>query len=777
MPIKIVTPFADTGDKTTVPPTDASNFVNFSKGYTPDYALEIGQATNAKPVERDKMNYLFNLVTGEIKSWQEAGFSQWYNPSITGITYPLNAFVFGSDGKPYRSKIANNSANPIGSANWELVLTVTDIESRIPMLEKGSAYGGDIKAAPTGFYEFANLPTGGPAEAGAGALECKVWGGGSSWYGFQRYTSSAVAQQWIRSGTGTASTTLTWTTWVPTAFSFKSTLNEYGVLDAYSSKNSGGNLCPDAALLDRAGDGTLTSFRAWTFAVGSPSGSGDYSGWSIDRTGATGNAAVWKGQVTAVGSGGSPELVTHTNAKVTCDSGNFYDVSVQFYSPALVNIPNVSFDVGAVFYDAFGSILSGTDGFVAGARVRETNIVSQFRRTYGGRVQAPRNAIYMAFSLRIAATSGSGASGFYFSNPMIVPFVGYANNLGWRNNLARDKTSLDAYAIDPRVGAPGGYYITTDNPSTNPVPLFNDGVLTVNRLDTQNADGTVRDVRVLQQATDATTGRTSSRIITNGTLGAWRTDFQIQDATHSCWPAQSGFDWDSQSILMTEPVLRTVLRSSAITFASPSVVTASSHTPFQQYGISAEEGTLETFAYGQPAIIQQRYTAFSGTVYTRHYPASSGSGTFTPWVVTPLNKWFSSGSATVTFTKTSGAGVFSAASNANYSVVPDTVGNRFILNITGNLTFKSGDIVGTITMSADPFLNAIYGPLPANPSVMFSTAIIVSPSGSSAVAAGGQIADLTNRKISALVSMTNASSSGSSLYYNQTFSFGPLVLR
>jgi hypothetical protein len=52
-PPLILTPFANTGDQTVIPPTDPNGFVNFANGYTPDYEINLGSGDpQAKAVER-----------------------------------------------------------------------------------------------------------------------------------------------------------------------------------------------------------------------------------------------------------------------------------------------------------------------------------------------------------------------------------------------------------------------------------------------------------------------------------------------------------------------------------------------------------------------------------------------------------------------------------------------------------------------------------------------------------------------------------------------------
>jgi len=59
VPPLILTPFANAGDQTVIPPTDPNGFVNFANGYTPDYEINLGSGDpQAKAVERGIQNYL-----------------------------------------------------------------------------------------------------------------------------------------------------------------------------------------------------------------------------------------------------------------------------------------------------------------------------------------------------------------------------------------------------------------------------------------------------------------------------------------------------------------------------------------------------------------------------------------------------------------------------------------------------------------------------------------------------------------------------------------------
>lgn len=144
-----VRPFAESGDKTNPPDNDNAGFVSFTQGYTADY--EINLAANnpqAKAVERQVQNALFNGITDNLLWYQSHGFMQYSNT----ITYQLNDMVVdntGSTGSPvweiFRSRINNNGNKPstvsqnTPSPTWEKIPLPSAIKSMIPF-----PAGGDL---------------------------------------------------------------------------------------------------------------------------------------------------------------------------------------------------------------------------------------------------------------------------------------------------------------------------------------------------------------------------------------------------------------------------------------------------------------------------------------------------------------------------------------------------------------------------------------------------------------------------------------------------------
>lgn len=132
-PFKI--PFATSGTQAVIPDSDLSGNVNFTDGYTPDYELDPSSDPNAKLIERDKMNFLFNRVTASIGEIQKAGVAAWYS---TLAPYEYGAVVHRG-GRVWQSTVANNATQPgdVG-ASW---VDITDLEA------SDSAYGRVLLAA------------------------------------------------------------------------------------------------------------------------------------------------------------------------------------------------------------------------------------------------------------------------------------------------------------------------------------------------------------------------------------------------------------------------------------------------------------------------------------------------------------------------------------------------------------------------------------------------------------------------------------------------------
>ncbi|SUW63490.1 Uncharacterised protein [Buttiauxella agrestis] len=118
----IKVPFADSGDKTAVPETDSGGGVNMTQGYGQAYSLDPATDPSAKRIERDKMNWLFNIITKAIHEIQISGVA----PFITSADNGGSPFSYGKgalislDGVNYQSLEDANTTTPPG-AKWSAV--------------------------------------------------------------------------------------------------------------------------------------------------------------------------------------------------------------------------------------------------------------------------------------------------------------------------------------------------------------------------------------------------------------------------------------------------------------------------------------------------------------------------------------------------------------------------------------------------------------------------------------------------------------------------------
>ena len=147
-------PFADSGDKSAVPETDATGGVNMTQGYGQAYSLDPATDPSAKRIEREMMNGLFNLITAAISEMQAAGVT----PFITEDDNDGTAFSYGKGamtilgGVVYQSLEDANTTTPPG-AKWATLANLSNALSRQNPF-------GDIKADGTVNTALANLGLG-----------------------------------------------------------------------------------------------------------------------------------------------------------------------------------------------------------------------------------------------------------------------------------------------------------------------------------------------------------------------------------------------------------------------------------------------------------------------------------------------------------------------------------------------------------------------------------------------------------------------------------------
>jgi len=112
--------FAERGDREDI--SDEANIdgsVSYAEGYGFDYERNPALDVDARPIERRKMNSLFNVISALCIQFQNQGFPEWYQTETTSsrIKYPKGSIVRYS-GSFYQSLIDDNTASPDAADRW-----------------------------------------------------------------------------------------------------------------------------------------------------------------------------------------------------------------------------------------------------------------------------------------------------------------------------------------------------------------------------------------------------------------------------------------------------------------------------------------------------------------------------------------------------------------------------------------------------------------------------------------------------------------------------------
>lgn len=124
---RIITPFAEQGDKDIIPESPVGLDVNWQTGYPQSYEEDPGTPENpnldARFVERDKTNQLLNDITSNTKEWQERAYPEFILPSNNGgIPFPYGkGAVVSYNGLYYISLNGSNTAIPT-SSSWDVYI-------------------------------------------------------------------------------------------------------------------------------------------------------------------------------------------------------------------------------------------------------------------------------------------------------------------------------------------------------------------------------------------------------------------------------------------------------------------------------------------------------------------------------------------------------------------------------------------------------------------------------------------------------------------------------
>lgn len=120
---RIITPWAENGDKDSIPETPVGLLANWQSGYPSSYEEDPGTPEspnpNARFVERDVTNQIYNDITSNIQEWQNRVYPEFVSPTNNGgtpVSYDINAKVYFED-VLYRS-LKNNNTDLIGEAGW-----------------------------------------------------------------------------------------------------------------------------------------------------------------------------------------------------------------------------------------------------------------------------------------------------------------------------------------------------------------------------------------------------------------------------------------------------------------------------------------------------------------------------------------------------------------------------------------------------------------------------------------------------------------------------------
>lgn len=136
--------YAESGDLKIIPetpPLDGSE--NWEQGRGAYYELDNDPNTGdplALDINREQDNYFKNVISSNIKHWQENSYPIWFDD----IEYPKNAIVKYTDGNIYASKVDNNTALPTDTINWTIYdpSNLNDIISNIQTLPIGAILNG-----------------------------------------------------------------------------------------------------------------------------------------------------------------------------------------------------------------------------------------------------------------------------------------------------------------------------------------------------------------------------------------------------------------------------------------------------------------------------------------------------------------------------------------------------------------------------------------------------------------------------------------------------------
>ena len=119
---RFITPFAEAGDRATMPDVPVGTDSNYRTGYPSQYEEDpVVNPSTAKFVERDKSNQLYNDITANIKEWQEHVYPEFITPAVNGgVPFPYKKGSIVTDlGVDYLSLVDGNE-DPTTSEKWKI---------------------------------------------------------------------------------------------------------------------------------------------------------------------------------------------------------------------------------------------------------------------------------------------------------------------------------------------------------------------------------------------------------------------------------------------------------------------------------------------------------------------------------------------------------------------------------------------------------------------------------------------------------------------------------
>lgn len=133
-------PFAVSGDQTVVAnPTDAGGIVSFTQGWPSKYSLPIEDPASLK-IDRERTNYLFNVVTTALGALQAVGVPEWITaadnnsvafPYASGAHVRYSAIPGTDPWVEYVSLIDANTDTPGATSNWHEALIYSATQSEV----------------------------------------------------------------------------------------------------------------------------------------------------------------------------------------------------------------------------------------------------------------------------------------------------------------------------------------------------------------------------------------------------------------------------------------------------------------------------------------------------------------------------------------------------------------------------------------------------------------------------------------------------------------------